>query len=140
LNPEARPEAAPPLRRRANQWFLFARPALDQEGRFAVVTNVWSGMRWTRMAPQTSGVTADGEVVWSWHRDADAKLAIMLRITPMTVAKKPVHRGDHEGSRKTIARGMPDVFRCDRGDLLVCFLSLHARLRAHRAPGIPCAL
>jgi hypothetical protein len=41
---------------------------------------------------------------------------------------------------KTIARGMPGVFRCDRGDLLACFLLLHARLRAHRAPGIPCAL
>jgi hypothetical protein len=26
------------------------------------------------------------------------------------------------------------------GDLLVCFLISHARLRAHRAPGIPCAL
>jgi hypothetical protein len=23
---------------------------------------------------------------------------------------------------------------------LVCFFHLHARLRAHRAPGIPCAL
>jgi hypothetical protein len=34
------------LRRRANQWFLFARPAPDQEGRFAIVTN---GMRWTWM-------------------------------------------------------------------------------------------
>jgi hypothetical protein len=26
------------------------------------------------------------------------------------------------------------------GDLLVCFFISHARLRAHRAPGIPCAL
>jgi hypothetical protein len=25
----------------------------------------------------------------------------------MTVAKKPGHRGEHEGSRKTIARGKP---------------------------------
>jgi hypothetical protein len=24
--------------------------------------------------------------------------------------------------------------------MLVCFLFLHARLRVHRAPGIPCAL
>jgi hypothetical protein len=24
--------------------------------------------------------------------------------------------------------------------MLVCFFILHARLRAHRAPGIPCAL
>src|SRR6266853_2402365 len=33
-----------------------------------------------------------------------------------TVSNKPGHRGDHEVSRKTIARGMPGLFRCDRGD------------------------
>jgi hypothetical protein len=31
-----------------------------------------------------------------------------LRITPVTVARKPDHRGDHEENRKTIAQGMPD--------------------------------
>jgi hypothetical protein len=42
---------------------------------------------------------------------------------------------------KTIARGMPGDFRCDRGDYArVLYFILHARLRAHRAPGIPCAL
>src|SRR6266704_3868155 len=58
-----------------------------------------------------------------------------------TVSNKPGHRGEHEGNRKTIARGMPGDFRCDRGDYarVLCFIS-HARLRAHRAPGIPCAL
>jgi hypothetical protein len=35
---------------------------------------------------------------------------------------------------------MPGCFRRDRGDLLACFLPLHARPRAHRAPGIPCSL
>src|SRR5260221_8930416 len=33
-----------------------------------------------------------------------------------TVTNKPDHRGGHEVSRKTIARGMPGDFRCDRGD------------------------
>src|SRR6476659_2080653 len=33
-----------------------------------------------------------------------------------TVSNKPGHRGEHEVSRKTIARGMPGDFRCDRGD------------------------
>src|SRR5213592_4469900 len=33
-----------------------------------------------------------------------------------TVSNKPGHRGEHEGNRKTIARGMPGDFRCDRGD------------------------
>src|SRR2546421_2959171 len=42
---------------------------------------------------------AYGEVVWSWRRDAGAKLA--ENIPPMTVANKPAHRGEHEVSRKT---------------------------------------
>src|SRR5260370_2321066 len=33
-----------------------------------------------------------------------------------TVTTKPGHRGEREVSRKTIARGMPGDFRCDRGD------------------------
>ena len=39
------------------------------------------------------------------------KLAMMLRITLMTVTKKPGHRGEHEISRKTIAQGRPDCLR-----------------------------
>ena len=39
---------------------------------------------------RTSDVFADGEVVWSWRPDAGVKLAMMRRITPMTVAKSPV--------------------------------------------------
>src|SRR5438876_101334 len=59
----------------------------------------------------------------------------------MTVSNKPGHRGEREVSRKTIARGVPGDFRCDRGDYarVLCFIS-HARLRVHWAPGIPCAL
>src|SRR6202051_1881286 len=41
-----------------------------------------------------------------------------------TVSNKPGHRGEREVSRKTIARGMPGDFRCDRGDyarMLVLF-------------------
>jgi hypothetical protein len=36
-----------------------------QEGRFAIVTNVGRGMRWTRQRRKTGGAFADGEVVWS---------------------------------------------------------------------------
>jgi hypothetical protein len=32
---------------------------------------------------------------------------MMLRITLVTVAKEPGHRGEHEGNRKTTAQGMP---------------------------------
>jgi hypothetical protein len=60
----------------------------------------------------------------------------------MTVATKPGHRGEHEGNRKTIARGMPGfsgvtVVTVTTG--MACFFC-PARLRAHWAPGIPCAL
>ena len=38
---------------------------VPKEGRFAIVTDVGGGMRWTRAALQTNGATADGEVVLS---------------------------------------------------------------------------
>jgi len=58
------------------------------KGRFAIVTNVGSGMRWTQVAAQTSGAKADGEVVWSWRPDAGVKFA--EGIPQATVAKGPV--------------------------------------------------
>jgi hypothetical protein len=52
-----------------------------------------------------------------------------------------VHRGEHEGTRKTIARGMPGVSGVTVVTTLVCSTyTLHTRLRAHQASGIPCAL
>jgi hypothetical protein len=70
------------------------------EGRFAIVTDVGSGMRWTRefwaqSLRKTTKALADGEIVWSWHPDAGAKLAMMLHITPMTGATKPGPRGEY---------------------------------------------
>src|SRR5882757_11476908 len=59
----------------------FKTPAVSfpQEGRFAVVTDVGSGMRWTRQRQArkcwTKDADADGEVVWSWRSDAGVKLA-----------------------------------------------------------------
>jgi len=47
---------------------------------------------------------ADGEVVWSWHLDADATSLGTTRAT--TVTNKPDHRGERVISRKTIAQGM----------------------------------
>ena len=40
-------------------------PRAPYEGRFAIVTDVGRGMRWTRMAHQTNAREAYGEVVWS---------------------------------------------------------------------------
>jgi hypothetical protein len=53
------------LRCRANHRHFLARLAPDQEGRFAIVTNVGCGMRWTQRCAQTRRIDADGEVVWS---------------------------------------------------------------------------
>jgi hypothetical protein len=37
----------------------------SKEGRFAIVTDVECGMRWTRLVLLTRALDADGEVVWS---------------------------------------------------------------------------
>src|ERR1700721_1031487 len=49
-------------------------PVPNQEGRFAVVTKRWRGMRWTQAAHGRMRQLVDGEVGWSWHRDAGGKL------------------------------------------------------------------
>jgi hypothetical protein len=50
----------------------------------------------------TSARFADGEAVWSWHLDADAKSA---GYPLMMVTKKPDHQGERGANRKTIAQG-----------------------------------
>src|SRR6266851_8009207 len=96
------------------------------------------GMRWTRKLRLTSAADADGEVVWSWRPDAGVKLA--GSIPPMTVARKPVHRGEHEVSRKPLRREgrMPPLNLYARVRFLLC--TLHTRPRVQRASGLPCAL
>jgi len=69
---------------------------LDKRG-VRVVTNVGCGMQWTRIATQTSGTNADGEVVWFWRPDAGVKFREAIR--EATVATKPGHREEHEGNR-----------------------------------------
>jgi len=52
------------------------------EGRIAIVTNVGRGERWPRLVAvclTDERQAADAEIVWSWHPDADAKLAAMIR-------------------------------------------------------------
>ena len=79
-------------------------------GTFAIVTMRWAGMRWTQLASgglarQTRTFAAYGEVVWSWRRDRGVYFAGGIPQT--TVTKNAAHRGEHEGNRKTIARGKP---------------------------------
>jgi hypothetical protein len=72
-----------------------------------------------------------------------AMLALSLagNFREVTVTTSPLHRGEHEVSRKAIAQGMSECspLTC----MLVCaFLCAvwHTRPRVQRAPGIPCAL
>src|SRR5258707_9828102 len=76
----------------------------------------------------------------SCRSDAPMLASSLREEAQMTVSNKPGHRGEREVSRKTIARGMPGDFRCTCGDYTRVLSTLHTRLRAHRAPGIPCAL
>src|SRR5712671_4415064 len=52
----------------------------------------------------------------SCRSDAPMLASSLREEAQATVSNKPGHRGEHEVSRKTIARGMPGDFRCDRGD------------------------
>jgi hypothetical protein len=93
------------------------------------------GRRWTLwrqafFAPDENA-EAYGEVVWSWRRDAGAKLA--GSIPPMTVTTSPLHRGEHEVSRKAIAQGMSECFRSP-----VCSCAPNAQFLAHETAGAAC--
>src|SRR2546429_6204697 len=66
------------LHNSVNQNYKFPRP-YPHEGRFAIVTMRWAGLRWTlwrqaRFFVPDENAKAYGEVVWSWRRDAGAKL------------------------------------------------------------------
>src|SRR6267378_1464788 len=75
-------------------------------------------------------------MLWSWRADAGVKVAGFFRKRRWQTS--PVTWESTKQAVKTIARRMPGDFRCDYARVL-CFI-LHARLRVHRAPGVPCAL
>src|SRR5260221_13678114 len=70
-------------------------------------------MRWTRAAPETKALSRTAK---SCGSDAPRPASSLREEAQATVPTKPGHRGEREVSRKTIARGMPGDFRCDRGD------------------------
>src|SRR5258706_11419683 len=63
----------------------------------------------------------------SCRSDAPMLASSLREGAQATVSNKPGHRGEREVSRKTIARGMPGDFRCDRGDYARVFVFLHTR-------------
>jgi len=83
-----------------------------QEGRFAIVTDVGRGMRWTFWCSVTSctkrtakpcGPDAPTLASSSWEASW---------FSGAMVATKPGRQGEHGVSRKTIAQGMSDRLRC----------------------------
>ena len=90
---------------------LSCRPALDQEGRFAIVTNVGRGMRWTlwrraRLVVRTNGTEADAK---SCGPGLPTLRPSEQNDLLATGARKPGSWGERAISVKTIAQGMPDV-------------------------------
>jgi hypothetical protein len=97
------------------------RPALFEEGRFAIVTNVGRGLRWTPLARQdeargkrTAKSCGPGLSMLRSTRSNASHCAGM-------VTTKPDHQGEPEGNRKTIRAGKAGVAGQTCGDLLVCF-------------------
>src|ERR1700689_3036059 len=119
-------------------------------------------MRWTRRRSQTSGADPpspklrrdryqDRRVAFvETVRGRRSRVVLAPRRWRQVLKKLTLLRSDGgkkarspgRARRKPLKplRGECRAFRCDRGDLLVCFLFLHTRLRARRAPGIPCTL
>ena len=100
--------------------------------------------RWERdamdaISQRTNDDVADGEVVWSWRPDAGAKLAMMLRITPTTVARKP---GSPERARRKPLKPLRREGRVLSAEPVVrtaCFFIARGPW-VRSAPGLPCAL
>jgi hypothetical protein len=76
-------------------WWLLAWSRLGKRG-VRVVTNVGRDAMDAGDVDATSGMAADGEIVWSWRSDAGAQVREdALRVSRTTVATKHGHRGDH---------------------------------------------
>src|SRR5213592_108923 len=54
----------------------------------------------------------------------------LRRLSQVTVAKKPAHRGERDISRKAIAQGMSECFRCP-----VCSCAPTVQFLAHETAG-----
>src|SRR6478736_1364613 len=84
-------------------------------------------MRWTRAARETSAVC--WRTAKSCRSDAPMLASSLREEAQATVSNKPGHRGEHEVSRKTIARGMPDDSGVTVVTTLGCLFLSAPRLR-----------
>jgi hypothetical protein len=86
-------------------------------------------------ACETIGALADGKAVWFWHpllvlnsRRLSRPDRAQTNLNPrMTVTRRIRRRGEHEISRKTIARGMPGQLGEPVVTTLVCFILFRTR-------------
>src|SRR5579871_4736591 len=84
---------------------------------------------------------ADGEAVWSWHPDADAKSATMLSHCAGDGGKKARSPGRARNKPSIRRAGNAGPFRLTCGDYACVLLHFaHKAAGAARAPGIPCAI
>src|SRR6266550_3173228 len=99
---------------------VYPRCPVPMEGRLAIVTNAGRDAV-DAAARETNAVC--WRTAKSCGSDAPMLASSLREEAQATVSNKPGHRGEHEGNRKTIARGMPGDFRCDRGDYarVLCF-------------------
>ena len=82
---------------------------------------------------------ADGEVVWSWRRDAGVKLR--GKYLADDGGNKPLTGKSAKQAVKPLRRGCRSVLRSPVCSCAPSFAHLwHTRPRVQRAPGIPCAL
>jgi hypothetical protein len=93
-----------------NQITLYSPPSRPTEGRLAIVANAG------RDAVDAAGAFDERRVrrtAKSCGPDASTLASSLRKVPQATAAKKPDRRGERDISRKTIARGMPGVSRCD---------------------------
>jgi hypothetical protein len=102
--------------------------------------------RWVRDAVDalaTQDERCERRTAKSCGPDAPTLASSLSGVIPAqaTVAKEPGHRGEHEVTVKTIARGKPGELAEPVVTMLVCFVLFRTRgCGCGHAPGFPCAL
>ena len=125
---------------RANH-LLNLRYPVPREGALAIVTDVGTGSGGRRCAFDEGRVKRTAKSCGPDAPMAGVKSLRSSRFLGMTVTNKLwSHRGEHEISRQTIARGRPDASAEPVCSCAFSLSALHMRPRVQRAPGLPCAL
>jgi hypothetical protein len=109
----------------------------SSQGRLAIVTDAGQDAMDARRRERRTRCSRTGK---SCGSDAPMLASSWRRDPPTTVARKPVAGKSTKESVKPSRRECRTIPGVTVVTMLVCFFILHARLRAHLASGIPCAL